>query len=747
MKTSIYTLISFAAMPFILFSCMKERQFDMPAPGDLITIEASIPAATKVEAVDGESGLEWNWEAGDQIAVLSGESASVFDIRSGFSPKEATFIGKEIKGDEFTILYPGSFTTMEAMEAISLMDQTQSGLDSKAHLNYFAALSGLSDYKSFTFSSESGTLQQCGVLCFQLTLPAESTVVSRIALKAGSAIFHNGNAESALSDELAVSIAEGALESEKTVTAWMNTSWFDDVIPAGTPLSLNVSAGEFNWVCDITPDADKTIKSGYVNKIKVDDASKWASGGRYADGDGSAENPWLIKTAKQLTFVREDMVSKEMRYFKLAADIDLDGINWLPLNNVGNAEDETKAYDKFIDFDGAGYTIYNLTVGDDVAYPSFAGVLYGTIKNVTFTNANIAGGANKSGVVAGYMGTTQNFTANVLSDVVVKNATVSASRHVGMLVGQVATGDNTITNCHVQGGTLTGEEYSGGVAGYIQQGTVTGCSSNATVSGTKHVGGFVGKTDTPTITGCWYEGPSVTISATGNNQSGGFVGYAGKVSNVGAIFTECYVKGSTLNMGAGQRIGGFVGQADLGTTFTKCYVENVTMEGGQNSGGFVGVDYANTSDLVPGGGIYQCYVDGGSIKATAQNVGGFTGYPEKAIILNSFSSMDVDGGSFAAIGGFIGICKGTVITRYCYSSGTITGTGTPIGAFVGNVDGNADTHINSCIGWNSTLEFAGKIKSGCDVSGNYLGTEGTISYQAAALGWDPDIWDFSAKLK
>lgn len=749
MKTRINTIISIAVLPFALFSCSREYQFQMPAPENLVEIHASIPElATKVAAADAETGIDWNWEEGDQIAVLAGEAVSVFDIRSGFAPKEASFIGKQINGDKFSIIYPGTCASVADLQAISLLDQVQNGLDDKAHLKYFAMLSDVEDYSSFAFSEESGTLRQCGVLRFDLTLPAETVTVSKITLKADAPVFHNGNADDALSEELAVSIASGTLGPEKTVNAWMTTSWFNDEIPAGTTLTLNVVAGDFNWVADVSSIAGKTIKSGFVNKITVADASLWASGGRYADGDGSLENPWQVKTAEQLTFMRDDMVSKEMRYFKLIADIDMAGIDWLPLNNVADASDETKSYDKFIYFDGGGHTIYNLTVGSAVSYPSFAGVLYGTIKDVTFTNAVVTGGNNKSGVVAGYMGTSQNFAPAVISNVVVKNATVSADRHVGPLVGQVATGDNTITNCQVIGGTVTGAEFSGGFTGYIQSAVVSGCSSSATVSGTKHVGGFVGKTEAPiTFTNCSYEGPSLTISASGNNQSGGFVGYAAKVNNVGATFTECFVKGSALNASVGQRIGGFVGQADLGTTFTKCYVKDVDITAGQNSAGFVGVDYAMEGDAVPGGGIFQCYVDGGSITASAANVGGFAGYPEKATIKNCYTTMDVNGVTFAAIGGFIGICKATTTIQCCYSAGNITGTGSNVGAFVGNVDGNTTTHINSCIAWNNTLEFAGKVKSGCDVSGNYCGTEGTISYQAAALGWDPEIWDFSAKLK
>ncbi len=754
MKTRISTFISIAVLPLALFSCMKPAEWTPQAPVQLKTIQAVIPGeATKVAPVDTESGtgLDWNWEEGDKISIISGDVTADYSIRPGFEAKTASFIGRQVSGGTYSIAYPVIETAAD-FDKVSLLDQQQKGIgDDKSHLKYYALLKDVDAYDSFSFSADwaathGGTFRQNGVLRFCLTLPEGTTSVSRITLKADSPIFHTGFAEDALSAELSIGITEGTLGSDRSITAWMITSCFDDAIPAGTALTVNVAAGEVTWNADITPAAEKTIKSGYVNAITLDE-SAWSSAGRYADGEGTLDSPWIIKTPQHLLNMRDDMVSKEMRYFSLAADIDMTGVEWMPLNNIPNDEDATKAYDKYLYFDGCGHTIRNLTVGESVNYPSFAGVLYGTIKNVIFADAVITGGSNKTGVVAGYMGTSQEFIPNEISGVTVKNATVTASRHVGALVGQVATGENTITDCHVEGGTVAGAEYTGGFSGYIQQATVTACSSNAEVSGTKHVGGFVGKTDTPALNGCWYYGPTVTISATGNNQSGGFVGYAGKVNNVGATFTECYVKGSTLKMSSGQRIGGFTGQADLGTTFIKCYVEDVTIEGGQNSGGFVGVDYSNTSDLVPGGGIYQCHVDGGSITASAANCGGFAGYPEKCIIENCYSSMDVNGAGFAAIGGFLGLCKGTVTVRYCYGSGAVSGTSGPIGAFVGNVDGDANTHINSCIGWSDSLPFAGNVKAGCDVSGNYCGTEGTVSSQAAALGWDPAIWDFSAKLK
>lgn len=753
MKTRINTLISIAVLPFVLFSCNKTAESVDSLSGPMVTIQASIPVNQTSKVVGtvpaSGTGMDWSWEAGDKIAIIAGEANSVFDIRPGFEANNASFIGKQITGDKYSIVYPGTYTSEAALQALTFSEQQQVGNDKMEHIKYFAILSGVDAYDAFTFSNEwagahGGALKQCGVLCFKLTLPEETTVVNRITLKAGSPIFHNGNSEDALSDELTIGLSECALGADKTVIAWMNTSWFDDVIPANTALSVNVAAGDFSWVRDITSDTEKTVKSGFVNKLTLDN-SAWVSGGRYADGEGTQENPWQIKTATQLTYMRDDMVSREMRYFKLIADIDLAGIEWEPLNSIADASDETKSYDKFIDFDGAGHTIYNLTTREGASYPSFAGVLYGTIKNVTFVDAKIAGGANKTGVVAGYMGTSQNFTDNVISNVVVKNATVSASRHVGSLVGQVATGNNTITDCHVLGGTVEGAEYSSGFAGYIQNATVSHCSSSASASGTKHVGGFVGKTEKAAFVDCHYSGASLGISASGNNQSAGFVGYSAAVSNIGSTYTECSVTGTTITATAGQRIGGFVGQTDTGNIFTKCTVKDVDITAALNSAGFVGVDYSNKSGAVTGEGIFLCKVEGGSITAKGNQVGGFVAYPENATIKNCYSTMDVNGGTYTVIGGFVGQAQGNAIVQYCYASGNVQG-GSPVGAFVGKVNVKTAA-INNCIAWNNTLPFAGLNSIGGDVSNNYCGTEGTIAGHAVDLGWDPAIWGFAPTLK
>ena len=111
-----------------------------------------------------------------------------------------------------------------------------------------------------------------------------------------------------------------------------------------------------------------------------------------------------------------------------------------------------------------------------------------------------------------------------------------------------------------------------------------------------------------------------------------------------------------------------------------------------------------------------------------------------------YSTMKVEGGSRANIGGFIGIAKGLIVVKNCYAAGEVTGTNANTGIFAGSVDVNTAA-ISSCIGWNATLPFAGTVKDGsAEVKDNYAGAEGTLSAKATEMGWSADIWDFSADM-
>jgi hypothetical protein len=310
-------------------------------------------------------------------------------------------------------------------------------------------------------------------------------------------------------------------------------------------------------------------------------------------------------------------------------------------------------------------------------------VLYGTIKNVTFEGAQIAAGANVAGVVAAYVGTKDNLVPCFVTDVTVKNSSVSGSvNNVGGFAGVSEGPSAYFKNCVIENSTV------------------------APTANVRYVGGFVANI----------------------NQM--------------AVMESCTVKDVTIDAAGSNRVAGFVGQAGRfdGSEITRCVVENATIAAGQNSAGFVGVDY--------GPNINKCAVIGGVITANNTQVAGFAAYPEgnatvKAQITDCYSTMKVEGGSKANIGGFLGIAKGNIIVRSCYAAGEVNGTDAKVGIFAGSVDVNTAA-ISYCIGWNATLPFAGFIKEeSTEVKDNYAGAEGTISAKATEMGWSTEVWDLS----
>ena len=709
MKKNISILVLVAALLPLLFSCNKAVEPVSVPENGLVTISASIPdgPATRVAAAAAETGLAWKWEERDQITVV-GVNSSVFDIEDGFTAHQADFTGKPVAGTAFSILYPGSYSSVAELEAASWTGQVQTGNGSMDHLAYCALLSGVDAFETFEFSDawaaeHKGAFKQSGVLKFVLTLPEGVTAPESVAVRADEPVFYADNAGTKASS-LSLDLKEVTLGEDRVLTAWMTLPWQEVKVPAGTVLVVTVVAdGGNHWQRSVTLAAEASLLPGKVNTIVLD-ATGWTGSGHYAGGEGTAESPWLIADAASLRVVRGDLVSGETKYFRMIQDVDISGAEWAPLNNEGN-------FDKFIDFDGNGKTIRGLTITEPVAYASFAGVLYGTLKNVTFAGADINAGNNKAGIVAGYLGTNKNLTPCSLTGVTVKDSAIEGAAYLGGVIGQVAI-VTTVTDCHILNSTVT--------------------------SSVNNVGGFVGVPDVAgaAFEDCSAEGVKV-VSTAAVQYAGGFVGNINKVTN----FTRCLVKDAVIDAPNTKRVGGFAGQAGkYDGVITACVVENATIDCGQNSGGFVGVNYF--------GSIEKCAVIGGKITANSSHVGGFAGYPEGAAALNckisdSYATMEVVGGEQAEVGGFIGIAKGLIIVERCYAAGAVSGTHENTGAFAGRVDVNTAS-ISACIGWNATLPFAGTmVEEATGVTNNYVGTEGTISGQATTLGWSTDVWDLS----
>ena len=145
----------------------------------------------------------------------------------------------------------------------------------------------------------------------------------------------------------------------------------------------------------------------------------------------------------------------------LAADIDLGGVEWEPINGFRGT------------FDGNGYTISDLTVYGTTNVGLF-GSIVGTVKNVTVTDAEVEG-THWVGVIVGYAYGTIDNCAVIDSTVVCEDDSDEPEDgdKAGAIVGYICGEPQSyLTNCYAEDVTITANRDAGIIAGMVN-GTVT----------------------------------------------------------------------------------------------------------------------------------------------------------------------------------------------------------------------------------------------------------------------------------
>ena len=268
----------------------------------------------------------------------------------------------------------------------------------------------------------------------------------------------------------------------------LSASGLEEDVVYVVPVNIDEVIGTDNWERSSSPYAYVLVKRAYV----APDA-----------GTGTKNDPYNIYNTADLLKMSELLVPGTKIYFRLKADIDMTGIDWVPLNFAS-------PYENLIDFDGNGHTISNFT-STFANYPSFFGVLYGSCHDVTFTNAVIesaVGGA--TGIIASYCGTTN----------------MPGEAHRVHVQGRVTS----------PGGNKNG---TGGLFGRIWGANITACSADVEIeSGEDYVGGIFGyDTGASTVSDCWTAGHVKAGSKVGG-IGGGFIKADSEMYNCFSLMTN-----------------------------------------------------------------------------------------------------------------------------------------------------------------------------------------------------------------
>jgi hypothetical protein len=174
-------------------------------------------------------------------------------------------------------------------------------------------------------------------------------------------------------------------------------------------------------------------------------------------GLGTVESPYIISTAQDLQNVQNDLLAN----YELANDIDLTGINFIPIGGTSLSQDQAF---KGI-FDGKGFKIINLKINQTTNYAALFSYVYGgTILNLGLENVDITGGQYSA----------------ALSSYCFSNSTVK--------------------QCYATGKVYCTQYYTGGLIGGNSGTLVEDCWTNVAVTCTttnatymKYTGGFAAR--------------------------------------------------------------------------------------------------------------------------------------------------------------------------------------------------------------------------------------------------------------
>ena len=297
---------------------------------------------------------------------------------------------------------------------------------------------------------------------------------------------------------------------------------------------------------------------------------------RYAPGgNGTAEDPYLIsdkETMEAFRYYINEMNNTSNggkdKYFKLTADIDLEGNDddqWTPIGSSRSPFQGT--------FDGNGHTISGLYINRPTTHQGLFSKVGegGTVKNLTV------------------------------------DGTVVARAYSAGIVGWNDGG--AVENCHNI--CNIDANFCGGVVGSNENGTVTGCYNTGDISGNLNIGGIAGANDNGTVTGCYNTG-----KITGDEYVGGIVGLSSEDT-----VKDCYNTGEVT--GNPDTVGAITGE-NMDGAMTNCYYLSGTAASGVGSGG--GDATAKTESEFNSGEVAWLLQNGQSAQVWGQAVG--SGYPE-----------------------------------------------------------------------------------------------------------------------
>lgn len=344
----------------------------------------------------------------------------------------------------------------------------------------------------------------------------------------------------------------------------------------------------------------------------------------YAEADGTEANPYIISSYQEFVDIPATNDCAGV-YYELQNDIVLES-DYVPFSFYGNLIGAEKA-------DGTKYKI-TMNITKTANYSALFTELFGIVKNIQFEGT--VEGLRLVATVAGDM------LEGSLIENCISNVTVTATdRMSGGFAGQMLAGSE-IRNS-VFGGKISGTTHVGGIVGYINGGTVSGCSTETgseVKATTNLIGGIAGYGTSAVITGSTNRASVSSPGAASTGSTGGILGYTDTAA--GTVVSGCVNYGAvSLTDASAKFVAGIIGDLrDSTATVTLC-------------------------------------ANHGTVNAAGNGAAGIVGYNVGADITKCVNTGDVSALSYAA--GIVYDMRGGTLSD-CMNTGTISGTSNGVAA-------------------------------------------------------------------
>lgn len=716
--------ILFLAATIVGFVSCSETDIDQLTPeqgGDYsgamrsVSINATLDSESESTRLALNNDWSLTWESGDALMAWSDtESDTKTKLTTGdsFDKDLVVFSGTVAEDSPFRLLYPYAegASIVDGKYTIDLTSQS----DIAAGSSYMINDSLLEDTTSESYSV---IMRQLGaVLVLKLGESYANTTFTSVEVSGVNSGAVVDLTKSITDPDLYVEYTSEAITIDGVSTAdavdgyvEMKLNIMPTTLSKGDLITVTITINDSSTTYVYTYEGDESVELARATYNSIskftqeDDYWTTYAADSFAVGNGSQETPYEISTAEELALIAKSVnagdATYDGEYFKLTANIDLSGHEWVA---VGYSS-------KYLfkgTFDGDNKKILGLYINKVVTtYNDGYQGLFGYISGATISNLTVSGSVTTTGEYS--------------------------SMYTAGIVGYAAnTSTSTITNCTNSVSVSGGGIQTGGVAGYLLNANISGCANTASVTGSGTcTGGVVGYVQIQgEIAGAFTIDNSTNSGAIlgSGDYVGGVVGCVYIDGYSGATMTITNATNSGMVTGRGvyasvdnykEGVGGVVGTVltidDGVVTLDNCSNSGAVVGAGENIGGVVGLNYSSGEISLTG-----CY-NSASIEGASTKVGGVVGYNyittnKETTLTDCYNTGSVSGCQY--VGGVVGyiycLIESTTTIDGCYDrGGLITNrSSTSNGGVVGCIcNSGGEMTISESYSENSSLEGSGLI--------------------------------------